>query len=213
MKNLKNRQTVGSVYFVIIGEKVMAGMEVRRCSWGNSKNPLYQKYHDQEWGKLNLDSNYLYEMLVLESFQSGLSWETILNKRENFRKAFANFDYHKVAKFNENDFERLVQDQGIVRNRLKINAAINNAKMLVKLEKENQTLGKFLTRFILTPIMHHPRKMEDVPASDDLSKEVSKEMKKLGFKFVGPVTIYSFLQAIGLINDHLENCSFKNGGI
>lgn len=213
MKNFKNRQTIGSVYFVIIGEKGMAGMEVRRCSWGNSKNPLYQKYHDQEWGKLNLDSNYLYEMLVLESFQSGLSWETILNKRENFKKAFANFDYHKVAKFNENDFERLMQDKGIVRNRLKINAAINNAKMLVKLEKENQTLGEFLTQFIPKPIMHHPRKMEDVPASDDLSKEVSKEMKKLGFKFVGPVTIYSFLQAIGLINDHLENCSFKNGGL
>ncbi|MDE6546716.1 MAG: DNA-3-methyladenine glycosylase I [Lactobacillus sp.] len=188
-------------------------MEVRRCSWGNSKNPLYQKYHDQEWGKLNLDSNYLYEMLVLESFQSGLSWETILNKRENFKKAFANFDYHEVAKFNENDFERLMQDKGIVRNRLKINAAINNAKMLVKLEKENQTLGEFLTQFILKPIMHHPRKMEDVPASDDLSKEISKEMKKIGFKFVGPVTIYSFLQAIGLINDHLENCSFKNGGL
>ena len=213
MKNFKNRQTIGSVYFVIIGEKGMAGMEVRRCSWGNSKNPLYQKYHDQEWGKLNLDSNYLYEMLVLESFQSGLSWETILNKRENFKKAFANFDYHKVAKFNENDFERLMQDKGIVRNRLKINAAINNAKMLVKLEKENQTLGEFLTQFIPKPIMHHPRKMEDIPASDDLSKEVSKEMKKLGFKFVGPVTIYSFLQAIGLINDHLENCSFKNGGL
>ncbi len=213
MKNFKNRQTIGSVYFVIIGEKGMAGMEVRRCSWGNSKNPLYQKYHDQEWGKLNLDSNYLYEMLVLESFQSGLSWETILNKRENFKKAFANFDYHKVAKFNENDFERLMQDKGIVRNRLKINAAINNAKMLVKLEKENQTLGEFLTQFIPKPIMHHPRKMEDVLASDDLSKEVSKEMKKLGFKFVGPVTIYSFLQAIGLINDHLENCSFKNGGL
>lgn len=212
MKNFKNRQTIGSVYFVIIGEKGMAGMEVRRCSWGNSKNPLYQKYHDQEWGKLNLDSNYLYEMLVLESFQSGLSWETILNKRENFKKAFANFDYHKVAKFNENDFERLMQDKGIVRNRLKINAAINNAKMLVKLENENQTLGEFLTQFIPKPIMHHPRKMEDIPASDDLSKEVSKEMKKLGFKFVGPVTIYSFLQAIGLINDHLENCSFKNGG-
>ncbi len=213
MKNFKNRQTIGSVYFVIIGEKGMAGMEVRRCSWGNSKNPLYQKYHDQEWGKLNLDSNYLYEMLVLESFQSGLSWETILNKRENFKKAFANFDYHKVAKFNENDFERLMQDKEIVRNRLKINAAINNAKMLVKLEKENQTLGEFLTQFIPKPIMHHPRKMEDVPASDDLSKEVSKEMKKIGFKFVGPVTIYSFLQAIGLINDHLENCSFKNGGL
>ncbi|MDT9604928.1 DNA-3-methyladenine glycosylase I [Lactobacillus johnsonii] len=188
-------------------------MEKMRCSWGNSKNPLYQKYHDKEWGKLNLDSTYLYEMLVLESFQSGLSWETILNKRENFKKAFANFDYHKVAKFNENDFERLMQDKGIVRNRLKINAAINNAKMLVKLEKENQTLGEFLTQFIPKPIMHHPRKMEDVSASDDLSKEVSKEMKKLGFKFVGPVTIYSFLQAIGLINDHLENCSFKNGGL
>ena len=96
-------------------------MEKIRCSWGNSKNSLYRKYHDEEWGKLNLDSTYLYEMLVLESFQSGLSWETILNKRENFRKAFANFDYHKVAKFNEADFERLMQDKGIIRNRLKIN--------------------------------------------------------------------------------------------
>lgn len=187
-------------------------MRVTRCSWGNSKNPLYKKYHDQEWGNLNLDPTYLYEMLVLESFQSGLSWETILNKRGNFRTAFANFDYHKVAKFNEDDFERLMQDKGIVRNRLKINAAINNAKALLKMEKEGQNFGQFLIKFIPMPIMHHPQKMEDIPASDDLSKEISKEMKKLGFKFVGPVTIYSFLQAIGLINDHLETCSFKNGG-
>lgn len=188
-------------------------MKVIRCSWGNSKNLIYQKYHDEEWGKLNLDSNYLYEMLVLESFQSGLSWETILNKRENFRKAFANFDYHKVAKFDENDFERLMQDKGIVRNRLKINAAINNAKMLVKLERENQIFGEFLTEFIPKPIVHHPQQMEDIPASDTLSKQISKKMKKLGFKFMGPITTYSFLQAVGLINDHVENCSFKNGGL
>ena len=123
-------------------------MEKIRCSWGNSKNPRYKKYHDEEWGKLNLDSTYLYEMLVLESFQSGLSWETILNKRENFRKAFANFNYHKVAKFNEADFERLMQDKGIIRNRLKINAAINNAKVLVKLENNNQTFKQILTKFI-----------------------------------------------------------------
>lgn len=186
-------------------------MEKMRCSWGNSKNPLYQKYHDKEWGKLNIDSTYLYEMLVLESFQSGLSWETILNKRENFRKAFANFDYHEVAKFNEDDFERLMQDKGIVRNRLKINAAINNAKVLVKLENNNQTFKQILTEFIPKPINHHPKKMEDVPASNGLSNQISKEMKKRGFKFVGPVTIYSFLQAVGLINDHIEYCSFKNG--
>ena len=123
-------------------------MEKIRCSWGNSKNPRYKKYHDEEWGKLNLDTTYLYEMLVLESFQSGLSWETILNKRENFRKAFANFNYHKVAKFNEADFERLMQDKGIIRNRLKINAAINNAKVLVKLENNNQTFKQILTKFI-----------------------------------------------------------------
>lgn len=135
-------------------------MEKMRCSWGNSKNLLYRKYHDEEWGKLNLDSTYLYEMLVLESFQSGLSWETILNKHENFRKAFANFDYHKVAKFNEADFERLMQDKGIIRNRLKVSAAINNAKVLVKLENNNQTFKQILTKFISEPINHHPKKLK-----------------------------------------------------
>ncbi|WP_279126714.1 DNA-3-methyladenine glycosylase I [Lactobacillus taiwanensis] len=187
-------------------------MKVKRCSWGNSKNLVYQYYHDKEWGKLNLNSNDLYEMLVLESFQSGLSWETILNKRENFRAAFANFDYHKVAKFNEQDFKKLMQNKGIVRNRLKINAAINNAKVLLKMEKEGQTLEQFLIKFIPEPIINHPQKVEDVPASDELSKQVSRKMKKLGFKFVGPVTIYSFLQAVGLINDHIDSCSFKDGG-
>lgn len=160
---------------------------------------------------VSLDSTYLYEMLVLESFQSGLSWETILNKRENFRKAFVNFNYHKVAKFNEADFERLMQDKGIIRNRLKINAAINNAKVLVKLENNNRTFKQILTKFIPEPINHHPKKMEDVPTSNELSNQISKEMKNLGFKFVGPITIYSFLQAVGLINDHIETCSFKNG--
>lgn len=187
-------------------------MIITRCSWGNSNNSLYQQYHDNEWGKINLNNTYLYEMLLLESFQSGLSWETILNKRENFREAFANFDYHKVAEFSEQDFEKMMQNKGIIRNRLKIQAAINNAKVLVNLEKKNITFAQFLQKFIPEPIVHHPQEMNDIPAADDLSKKVSKEMKKAGFKFVGPVTIYSFLQAVGLINDHLENCSFKYVG-
>ena len=128
-------------------------------------------------------------------------------------KVILGIDAHSPDDFNQDDFERLMQDKGIVRNRLKINAAINNAKILVKLEKENRTFEDFLTELIPKPIIHHPQKMEDIPASDGLSTQISKEMKKMGFKFVGPVTIYSFLQAVGLINDHLDTCSFKNGGL
>lgn len=181
-----------------------------RCSWGNSNsNPLYRKYHDQEWGKLNLDANYLYEMLVLESFQSGLSWATILNKRENFRSAFSNFDYHQVAKFSSQDYERLLADQGIVRNKLKINAAINNAQVSVKLENSGISFKQILLEEVPKVIVNHPQTMSDISASTELSNRLSKKLKKIGFKFVGPVTMYSFLQAVGLINDHLEKCDFK----
>ena len=180
-----------------------------RCDWGKTPNETYQTYHDQEWGKLNLNNQYLYEMLVLESFQSGLSWETILNKRENFRQDFIDFDRHKVAKFTDKDFTILMQDKGIIRNRRKIEAAINNAQVLIKLEEEGSNFKDFLLQHISQPIINHPQTMADVPAKSELSIQLSKEMKKIGFKFVGPVTIYSFLQAVGLVNDHIEECYYK----
>lgn len=184
--------------------------EIVRCSWGNTSDELYRNYHDHEWGKLNLDEKYLYEMLVLESFQSGLSWTTILHKRENFRQAFANFEVEKVAQFTQKDFDKLMQNSGIIRNRLKINAAINNAQVLVKWHQEGKTLRDFLLKYFPQPLDNHYQKMNDVPASTPLSTQVSKELKKAGFKFVGPTTIYSFFQAVGLVNDHLANCQFRN---
>lgn len=183
--------------------------KIRRCSWGDTEDELYRKYHDEEWGKLNLDEKYLYEMLVLESFQSGLSWATILHKRENFRRDFVNFDVEKVAKFTDTDFERLMNDVGIIRNKLKINAAINNARVLNAWQKEDKSFSDFLKEFVPEPIVHHFSSEAEMPAKDELSTNISKEMKKQGFKFVGPTTVYSFLQAVGLINDHIESCSFK----
>ncbi|GAA3627843.1 DNA-3-methyladenine glycosylase I [Lactobacillus hamsteri] len=183
--------------------------EIKRCSWGDTDDELSRKYHDEEWGKFNLDEKYLYEMLVLESFQSGLSWATILYKRENFRHAFADFDVEKVSKFTDADFERLMNDAGIIRNKLKINAAINNAQVLSNWHRNGNCFSTFLCEFIPNPIIHHFDSESDVPAKNELSAKISKEMKKQGFKFVGPTTIYSFLQAVGLINDHIEKCSFK----
>lgn len=184
---------------------------MQRCDWNysNSTDKIYLNYHDHEWGKINLDEHYLFEMLILESFQSGLSWATILNKRENFRKAFANFNVDKVAQFNEQNFERLINDAGIIRNKLKINAAINNAKILQNWHENGKTLGNFLQNYIPRPIINHPQTMSDIPAKTALSTQISKDMKKAGFKFVGPTTIYSFLQGVGLVNDHLEKCDFK----
>lgn len=182
---------------------------VTRCHWHGMNNPVYIKYHDQEWGKLNLDERYLYEMLVLESFQSGLSWATILNKRENFSKAFANFDVTKVAHFDDNDRHRLLYDRGIVRNRMKIDASIQNAKVLARMHQQGKTLAGLLKHYVPTVIVNHPRKMSDIPANSSLSVKISQAMKRQGFRFVGPTTIYSYLQAVGLINDHLESCDFK----
>lgn len=191
------------------GEEKMNEQTINRCPWGDSKNKLMQEYHDHEWGKLNLDEHYLYEMLVLELFQSGLSWSTILNKRENFRKAFKDFDVEKVAQMTDYDVGILLQDKGIIRNHLKINAAIKNARAVLKVREEYGSFAKYLQHFIPSPIIHHPEVVDDVPASNELSKKISKQMKKDGFFFVGPVIVYSYLQAIGLINDHLERCNFK----
>lgn len=172
-------------------------------------DPLYQRYHDEEWGKLNLDEHYLYEMLVLESFQAGLSWWTILEKRENFRQDFSNFNVEKVAAFNQEQVEALMKDPGIIRNRMKIEAAINNARVIVKMHKQGQTLAGLLKSAVPHVIVNHPHSMPELPAQTPLSRNLSKRLKKQGFKFVGPVTVYSYLQAVGLINDHLEDCSFK----
>ncbi|WP_367341658.1 DNA-3-methyladenine glycosylase I [Limosilactobacillus sp.] len=184
---------------------------VKRCFWKGMDNPLYQQYHDQEWGKLNLDEHYLYEMLVLESFQSGLSWLTVLKKRENFRKAFADFDVDKVAAYGDEDVARLMNDKGIIRNRRKIEAAIHNAQVFVKMHRDGQTMGQLLQRAVPDVIINHPRTMTDMPAQTALSQRLSRQLKKVGFKFVGPVTVYSYLQAVGLVNDHLEDCDFKYG--
>lgn len=184
-------------------------MSVKLCRWPGMDDSLYQRYHDEEWGKLNLDEGYLYEMLVLESFQAGLSWWTILKKRENFRQDFCNFNVEQVAAFDHNQVERLMKDPGIIRNRMKIEAAINNARVIVKMHQRGQTLAGLLKAVVPQVIVNHPHTMADIPAQSSLSKRLSRQLKKQGFKFVGPVTVYSYLQAVGLINDHLEDCSFK----
>lgn len=187
-------------------------MSVKRCFWPGMDDPVYQAYHDHEWGKLNLDETYLYEMLVLESFQAGLSWLTVLKKRESFRKAFAGFDVEKVAAFDEEDEKRLLSDSSIIRNKRKIDAAIHNARVLSAMHKKGETLAGFLRERIPRPIVHHPKTMADLPAQDDLSRRISKDLKAKGFQFVGPVTIYSYLQAVGLINDHIDGCGYKYSG-
>lgn len=187
----------------------MTNQTAHRCPWGSVEDTEMQNYHDHEWGKLNLDDQYLYEMLVLELFQSGLSWSTILHKRENFRHAFKNFEIEKVAQMDEHNIGELLLDKGIIRNKLKINAAIKNTRAILQMKEEYGSLAKYLQNFIPSPIMHHLETVSDVPVSNELSQRISKQMKKDGSFFVGPVIIYSYLQAIGLINDHLEDCDFK----
>ncbi|WEV39679.1 DNA-3-methyladenine glycosylase I [Lactobacillus sp. ESL0681] len=186
--------------------------ETKRCPWCTDSDTLMQKYHDHEWGKLNLDEKHLYEMLVLESFQSGLSWSTVLHKRSNFRKAFNDFDLLTVAKMDETDITRLMQDSSIIRNRMKITAAINNAKMILKIEVTQGSFAQYLQQFVKTPIVHHFENTESLPTTNSVATDLARQMKKDGFSFVGPVTIYSYLQSIGLINDHLEYCVFKYHG-
>lgn len=183
--------------------------DLTRCSWAEGTDSAMQIYHDQEWGKLNLDEHYLYEMLVLEAFQSGLNWSVILHKRENFRSAFANFDPEQVANFGEQELNALLQNSGIVRHRLKIAAAIENAKVITHLHQAGSSFSQYLTSMIAEPIVHHPQAMDEVPQTNELATKMSKNLKQAGFKFIGPVTVYSFLQAVGLINDHLERCDFK----
>lgn len=173
---------------------------MKRCKWCNLKNPLYVKYHDEEWGILNTEEKYLFEMLVLESFQAGLSFECILNKREAFKKAYDNFDVTKVAFYNEEKIKELLQNKDIIRNRLKIETSIQNAKIFIEIQKEYGSFNNYLKTFITSPIY------EIGKANSDISDKLSKDLKIRGMKFVGTTIIYSYLQAVGFINSHEKDC-------
>ena len=181
-----------------------------RCGWSGT-DPLYTTYHDQEWGREVNDDPTMFEFLVLESSQAGLSWITILRRRENYRKAFADFDVHKVAGFTEEDVERLMQDQGIIRNRRKIESTISNARCFIKVQEEFGSFCAYLRSFLPggERIVNHWSSLSEVPASTDLSDRISKDMKKRGFKFFGTTICYAHLRAVGYVNDHLVSCSFR----
>jgi DNA-3-methyladenine glycosylase I len=179
---------------------------MERCPWA-SKNALDAKYHDEEWGVPVHDDRTLFEFLILEGAQAGLSWSTILAKRENYRKAFANFDVKKVAKFDEKKIAALLQDEGIVRNRLKVAGTVKNAIAFIAVQKEFGSFDKHIWSFVAgKPIQNKPRTTADVPAKTDISDAMSKDLKKRGFTFVGSTICYAFMQATGMVNDHLVNC-------
>jgi DNA-3-methyladenine glycosylase I len=177
-----------------------------RCPWVGIADAEYQRYHDEEWGVPHADDRRLFEKLVLEGFQSGLSWLTILRKRPSFRAAFDDFDAAAIARYTDADKARLMADAGIVRNRLKIEATIDNARAYLRL-RERTTLAAFLWNFLDgRPIVHERRAMSEVPPETELSMAISKALKKEGFRFVGPTTLYAFMQSSGFVNDHLVDC-------
>jgi len=178
----------------------------KRCAW-STEDPLYIAYHDDEWGLPLHDDRLLFEFLVLEGAQAGLSWITILKKRENYRKAFDNFDCETVASYTEKDITRLMADSGIVRNRRKIESAIKNAQGVLKIQKEFGSLDTYLWGFVNgQPIQNEWKSMAELPAKTELSEKMSKDLKKRGFNFVGPTICYAFMQAIGMVNDHTTDC-------
>ena len=182
----------------------------RRCGWCKS-DPIYLKYHDDEWGIEVTDDLKMFEFLVLESAQAGLSWITILKRRDAYRKAFADYDAEKVARMTGQDVERLMQDSGIIRNRKKIEAAISNARHFLEIQKEFGSFCHYLRTFLPDgkPVTNHWETLGDIPASTPLSDAISKDMKKRGFKFFGTTICYAHLQAVGYVNDHLEDCFYK----
>ncbi|OGX05962.1 MAG: DNA-3-methyladenine glycosylase [Omnitrophica WOR_2 bacterium GWA2_47_8] len=176
----------------------------KRCAWCEN-DPLYEKYHDEEWGTPCYDDDKLFEMLVLESFQAGLSWRIILNKRKNFRKAFHNFNIKKIARYGSSDVQRLLNDAGIVRNRLKILAAINNAQKFLEVQKEHGSFSKYIWQF--APKRSPKRRsLKDLPAKTAESDALAKDLKEKGFKFLGSTVCYAHMQATGMVNDHMKGC-------
>lgn len=179
---------------------------MKRCAWCGI-DPLYVNYHDMEWGVPVFDDQKIFEYLILETFQAGLSWITVLKKRENFRKAFNNFDYQKIAVYDEKKIESLINDAGIIRNRLKIKAAVINAQNFIKVQKEFGSFSKYIWKFVdHQPIINHWKNMSELPATSEISDLLSKDLKKRGFKFVGSTVIYAHMQATGMVNDHLTDC-------
>ena len=181
--------------------------KTKRCKWVNLNNPLYISYHDNEWGKPSYDDGYLYEMLLLESFQAGLSWECILNKREAFRREFDGFDYNKIALYNDKKIQELMNCKDIIRNKRKINAAVNNANIFMDIQNEWGSFANYIWHFTNgTKIVNRDNITR---ATSDLSDIVSDELKKRGMKFVGSTIVYSYLQAVGIIDDHECDCDFR----
>jgi DNA-3-methyladenine glycosylase I len=181
-----------------------------RCGWCHSSD-LYMKYHDEEWGVPVYDDTTLFEFLLLETFQAGLSWITILNKRENFKAAFDQFDYKKIAHYSDDKIQELLQDAGIIRNKLKVYSAVTNAQNFIKIQEEFGSFSQYIWAFVNhTPINNSPRNLKEVPATSPISDAISKDLKKRGFKFVGSTVMYAFMQATGMVDDHVENCWKRN---
>lgn len=179
----------------------------KRCHWPTFDDSLYLGYHDKEWGVPLYDDRKIYEFLVLETFQAGLSWRTVLHKRVNFKKAFDGFDYKKVARFTKRDVERLMNDAGIIRNRQKIEAAIANAKQLMEVRKERGSFSKYMWSWVGgKPIIHKIRTLKDYKPFTKEAVAWAKDLKKRGFKFLGPTVIYAHMQAVGMVNDHMMHC-------
>ncbi len=177
-----------------------------RCKWCNTKNELYIQYHDKEWGKINFDDRYLFEMLILESFQAGLSWECVLNKREDFKKAFDNFDIDKIINYNDKKIKELLENKNIIRNKLKINATINNSKIFKQIQDEFGTFRQYLKQFTKEKTIFEINR-----TNSEMSDLISADLKRRGMKFVGSTIIYSYLQAIGVIYSHDKECfMYKN---
>jgi len=185
----------------------MSGAKMKqRCPWP-SDDKLMIKYHDKEWGVPLHNDKKLFEFLILEGFQAGLSWRTILHKRENFRKAFDNFDYNKVAKYNNRKINSLLKDAGIIRNELKIDGAITNAQEFLKVRKEFGTFDKYIWSFVNgKPIQNNIKSLKELPAKTKLSDQISDDLRKRGFKFVGSTIVYAHMQATGMVNDHVVGC-------
>jgi len=188
-------------------------MNITRCDWCGS-DELYQQYHDNEWGVPVYDDKILFEFLLLEGFQAGLSWITILKKREGFRKAFDDFDYKKIAKYDENKLQQLIIDDSIVKNKLKIRASVTNAKAFIEIQEKFGSFSKYFWQFTDNKIIdNNPKKIQDIPPRTELSDKISYDLKKRGFKFVGSTIMYAYMQAVGMINDHIKNCSFRKKSI
>jgi len=189
-------------FFVFLNKTMI----MQRCDWPK-EDPLYLKYHDEEWGVPVHDDQKLFEFLTLETFQAGLSWITILRKRENFRKAFDDFDYRKIARYTQEKIDELKADAGIVRNRLKIEAAVNNANRFMEVQEEFGSFDDYIWGFVNgTPIQNKFENGSEVPATTELSDRLSKDLKKRGFKFVGSTVVYAHMQATGMVNDHYTTC-------